>query len=377
MLANSRLDIRRKFGLRPCAPVEFGTLTWHLSCAADLCGIDHTFGGNGRSSNFPGVFKLKLTSRLLFIYLIGFLLTAHAEQPSWPLRPIRLVVPSAAGGGADQVARVLAQQLTIELGKSVVIENRPGAAGLLATLAVKTAPADGYTFLLATNSTHAANRYLFRRQPYDALRDFAQVAMIGTYGSVAVVNVQSRYKSVQELISYAQQHPDKVFFGYYSSSSQVPAELLKVRAGLQISGVSYKSIQQIVMDLLGGAIDFAFVDYVTATQPISQGQLRPLAVTDAVESPVWPSVPTMSRYYPGFEVNGWFGMSAPAGTPVEVISQMNRYVSRSLHAVAVRKQLERLGLTVRVMQVDQFEAFIRADQKRWKDNIDLTGIQPQ
>nr|WP_232464631.1 tripartite tricarboxylate transporter substrate binding protein [Bordetella genomosp. 8] len=301
--------------------------------------------------------------------------SAHAAQ--WPERTVTIIVPSAAGGAADLTARTFAQYLGAKTGQSVVVEDRPGAGGIVGTNSVKTAPADGYTFLLSTNSTQAANPYLYKSLPYDPLKDFRQVGMLGTFGSVAVVAPGSNFRDMPQLVDYAKQHPGKVFYGYYSSSSQVPSALLKARADLQIDGAAYKNVTQIITDLRGGQIDFAFVDYLTAMGQIDGKGLRAIAVTGEAAHPAWPDVPPMSSYYPGFVVLGWLGLSAPAGTPEAVVQAMNRYMAQAVDDPDVRGKLTRLGLQPKRMDAAEFDSFVRQDAERWKQWIATAGITPQ
>lgn len=300
---------------------------------------------------------------------------AHAAQ--WPDRTVTIIVPSAAGGAADLTARTFAQYLGAKTGQSVVVEDRPGAGGIVGTNAAKSAPADGYTFLLSTNSTQAANPYLYKSLPYDPLKDFRQVGMLGTFGAVAVVSPDSPFHAMPQLVDYARHHPGKVFYGYYSSSSQVPSALLKARADIKMDGAAYKNITQIITDLRGGQIDFAFVDYLTAMGQIDGKGLRPIAVTGDTPNPAWPNVPTMSSLYPGFVVVGWLGLSAPAGTPEAVVQAMNRYLSQAVQDSEVHGKLIRLGLQPKQMDVPQFDTFVREDAGRWKQWIETAGIAPQ
>lgn len=315
----------------------------------------------------------------LFAFLLacGTWASAPSSAAEWPARTVTIVVPSAAGGAADLTARTFAQYLGARTGQSVVVEDRPGAGGIVGTQSVKSAPADGYTFLLSTNSTQAANPYLYKSLPYDPFKDFRQVGMLGTFGSVAVVSPTSPFRSVPQLVAHARQHPGKVFYGYYSSSSQVPSALLRARADLQMDGAAYKNVTQIITDLRGGQIDFAFVDYLTAMGQIEGKGLRPIAVTGEAPNAAWPDVPTMSSFYPGFVVVGWLGLSAPAGTAEAVVRAMNRYLEQAVEDPAVRDKLVRLGLQPRHMDVAQFDRFVRDDAGRWKQWVETAGIAPQ
>lgn len=314
---------------------------------------------------------------LAALAICGAWTMAPTHAAPWPERTVTIIVPSAAGGAADLTARTFAQYLGAKTGQTVVVEDRPGAGGIVGTNSVKSTPADGYTFLLSTNSTQAANPYLYKSLPYDPLKDFRQVGMLGTFGSVAVVSPGSPFQAMPQLVDYAKQHPGKVFYGYYSSSSQVPSALLKARAGLQIDGAAYKNVTQIITDLRGGQIDFAFVDYLTAMGQIDGKGLRAIAVTGEAANPAWPDVPTMSSYYPGFVVLGWLGLSAPAGTPEPIVQAMNRYLAQAIDDPEVSGKLTRLGLQPKRLDVAQFDAFVREDAGRWKEWIATAGIAPQ
>ncbi|WMD18682.1 tripartite tricarboxylate transporter substrate binding protein [Achromobacter seleniivolatilans] len=307
----------------------------------------------------------------------GALHTSGAMAAGWPEKPVTLIVPSASGGAADLTARTFAQYLGAQTGQTVIVEDRPGAGGIVGTNAAKNAAADGYTFLLSTNSTHSANQFLYKSLPYDAQKDFQQVGMLGTFGTVGVVAPDSPYRTVPELVAYAKQHPGDVFFGYYSSSSQVPSELLKQRAGINITGAAYKNITQIITDLRGKQIGFAFVDYLTAMGQIDGKGLVPIAVTGAQPNAAWPSVPAMATYYPDFVVAGWLGLSAPARTPPEIVAKMNAYMQAAVKDVATANKLRALGLTPESMDVPRFDAFVKEDTERWKEWIRISGIQPQ
>ena len=318
-------------------------------------------------------------TRLLHPALLGasLLLAASAQAAGWPEKPVTIIVPSAAGGAADLTARTFAQYLGEKTGQTVVVEDRPGAGGIVGTNAAKNAQGDGYTFLLSTNSTHAANQFLYKSLPYDAQKDFRQVGMLGTFGTVGVVSPDSPYRSVPELVAYAKQHPGEVFFGYYSSSSQVPSELFKQRADINITGAAYKNITQIITDLRGKQIGFAFVDYLTAMGQIDGKGLVPIAVTGAQPHVAWPNVPTMASYYPDFVVAGWLGLSAPAGTPPDVVAKMNAHMQAAVKDETTAKKLRALGLTPESMDVARFDAFVHEDTARWKEWIRISGIQPQ
>lgn len=304
-------------------------------------------------------------------------LSAAAHADTWPDKPITIIVPSSAGGAADLSARTLARFLSQKSGANVVVEDKPGAGGIIGTTAVKQAAPDGYTFLLSTNSTQSANQFLYKKLPYDAAHDFVNVGMLGKFGTVAVVAPDNPINSLAELVASAQKNPNKVFFGYYSSSSQVPSELLKHYAKIQIEGAAYKNVTQILTDLRGKQIQFAFVDYLTAMGQIEGKNLKPIAVTGAKPNPAWPGVATTSGDYPGFIVEGWLGISAPKGTPAAIVDKMNAYLKDALQDEATRTQFAKLGLQPESMDVPTFQAFVTEDVQRWKEWVKTAQIPQQ
>ena len=301
---------------------------------------------------------------------------AHA-QGAWPDRPIRIFVPSAAGGAADLHARVFGHFLEKKVSQPVVVDNRPGAGGIIGTEATKNAPADGYNFLISTNSTHSANEFLYKKLPYDPVADFAPVGLFTTYASVGMVPAESALRSIADVIALAKAKPGEVFFGYYSSSSQVPSELVKARAGIDITGVAYRNVTGITTDLASGRIHFAFADNATATAPLQTGRVRAIAVTSLDRLPNLPDVPTVAETLPGFEMEGWIGLTAPAGTPAPVVARMNALMREAATDPAARDALEKAGMRVRAMSVEEFTAFLKADRARWEEWVRIARIEPQ
>ena len=312
----------------------------------------------------------------LMLAIITAASAAHA-QSDWPAKPVRIIVPSAPGGAADFTARTFGRYLEAQLKQPVVIENRAGAGGVLGTEAAKNAPADGYTYLLSTNSTHAANVSLFAKLPYDPQKDFDAVGMFGTFATVAMVKQGSTLRSIPELVQYARANPGKVTFGYYSSSSQVPPELLKARAGIEMTGASYKNITQIITDLAGGIVDFAFMDMLSAAPALQSGRMTPIAVSSPARLASLAGVPAVAEAIPGYEVEGWLGLTAPAGTPPAVIARISALVAAAVADPAVKAALEKQGMNPRVMRADELKAFMVADQKRWAEWVRLAKIAPQ
>ena len=302
---------------------------------------------------------------------------AAAEGDPWPTRTVRLIIPSAAGGAADFVGRTLGRFFEPRLGQPVVVDNRPGAGGITGTEAAKLAAPDGYSFLVATNSTHAANEFLYRRLPYDPVRDFAHVGLLGTYPTIAVVASDAPFRSIPALVAQARANPGRVFFGYYSSSSLVPAALLKARAGIDVTGAAYRNITQIVPDLIGGQIQFAFLDSLSAAPALQSGRVMPIAVSAPRRTAQQPDLPTVAESIPGFVVEGWFGLTAPAGAPGPVLDRMQDLLRQAVADPAVAAALTRQGLTPGFAPGEAMDRFLVEDRARWRDWVALAGIQPE
>lgn len=303
---------------------------------------------------------------------------AAQAQARWPDKEVTIVVPSAPGGAADFTARALGHFITRRVpGAVVVIDDRPGAGGILGTLIAKQSPADGYHFLLSTNSTHAANVSLYAHLGYDPQKDFEPVGMIGQFSTVLMVRADARLASLIDLIRLARSRPGQLNYGYYSSSSQVPAELLKSRARLDVVGVSYKNITQIITDLLGGQIDFAFMDMLSASPALENPRLRPLAVSAPSREPMLPDVQSVAETLPGFALQGWIGLHAPVDTPRPAIERMAALIAQAIADDDVQKALARRGMTVMQMTGTQMREYIRQDVLRWAGWIRLAGIVPQ
>lgn len=302
---------------------------------------------------------------------------AFASAAAWPAtKPISIIVPSASGGAADFIARTFAQHVPRTLpGANVVVDNRPGAAGILGTLAAKSAAADGYTFLLTSNSTHAANVSLYRKLRYDPLKDFVQIGMFGHFSSVLLVRANAPFKTLPELIAAARSQPGKLNYGYYSSSSQVPAELLRVLAKLDFQGASYKSVTQILTDLMGGQLDFVFIDTLSAAPALQNDRLRPIAVSSPQPLPALAQVPAAHTVVPGLELQGWFGLAAPAGTPAVAVEGMGRALQQAMADSAVQQAFSERGFENQWRSGPDLQRFIQDDIRRWAKWVDMAGIE--
>lgn len=301
-----------------------------------------------------------------------------AQAQDFPSRPITIVVPFAAGSGTDTQARVVGQAIAADTRATVVVENKAGANGFIAAQAVARAAPDGYTVLMTTNTTHAANEHLFRKMPYDPVKDFTPVALMGLGSMYLVVRQDSPAKSVAELMALARSQPGKLNFGAGSSSSRVGSEMFKQLAALKVTHVPYKSNPLAVTDLIGGQIDFMFLDAPTAMPHITGGKLRPLAVSGNTRMSATPAVPTMDEAgVKGFDVSYWFAVYGPAGLPPAVLKKLNEMFVKASDAPEVKLLRERSSGIAATSTPEELARFQAAESAKWGKVIKAAGIEPE
>jgi len=301
-------------------------------------------------------------------------LAAHAQ--SYPAKPVTIVVPFAAGGTTDILARVIGQALNKELGQSVLVDNRAGAGGNIgAQLAAKAVP-DGHTLFMGTVGTHAINQSLYRKLPFDPVKDFAPLTRVAMVPNLLVAHPGKPYKNVKELVAYAKANPGRVNFGSSGSGSSIhlSGELFNALAKVDMVHVPYKGSAPAVTDLVGGQIDVMFDNMPSAIQHVRSGRLRALAVTTAKRSPELPDVPTIGEAgVPGYEATSWFGMFAPAGTPAPVVARLNAALVKVLADPAVKKKLAEQGAEPYSETPEQFAEFIRKESAKWSKVVKESG----
>jgi tripartite-type tricarboxylate transporter receptor subunit TctC len=297
-------------------------------------------------------------------------------QVDWPSRAIRLIAPSAAGGATDTVGRILGRFMEQQLKQPVVTEAKPGAGAVLGAQYVKQAAPDGYTYLISGSSTHSANPFLFARLPYDPQKDFVNVGMVGFIPAIGLARKGAGIHSIADLVRLAKERPGKITYGYATSSSQVPPAMIQVRANIDLLGAAYKSLAQIITDLAGGTIDFAFLDIMSAAPAMQNPNIVSFASTSPRRLPHLPDVAPVAETIPGFEIQSWIGIAAPAGTPTEVVQRMNAVLNASLANAEVHGSLEKLGMSVQPMAVPELAAFVEADRKRWGEWVRIAKIEP-
>ncbi|CAN7715753.1 tripartite tricarboxylate transporter substrate binding protein [Variovorax sp. LjRoot290] len=306
------------------------------------------------------------------------LCTAHAQD--YPAKPVSLVVGFAPGGSADILARLMAQKLGGPLGQTVIVDNRPGAGATIATAAVAAAKPDGYTLLMVT-SGHAGSSALYPKLSYDTQKSFDPVAKVGASPVVIVAPASTPYKQMKDVVDAARKSPGKLNYaagGGGATTTSLAAEFLKSETKIDMVMVPYKGSGPALTALLSGEVDVGFDIPSSALPHIKSGKLRPLAVTTRTRSSVLPDVPTVAEQgLPGFEVTGWFGILAPAGTPPAVIARLNKEVNAVLSDPDTRQKLESLGVEAASGSPAEFGKLIESETKRYGDAIRKLGIKAE
>jgi tripartite-type tricarboxylate transporter receptor subunit TctC len=316
--------------------------------------------------------------RVAWLALLAIAASAPAQAEIYPSRPVTIVVPFAAGGGSDLLARLVAQKLEEKLGKPFIIENRPGAATTLAAMQAVRATPDGTTLMQATSSTMAINVSMSRKMPYEPLKDLVPVALLSSSPFFLVVNNNSPIRSVADLIALAKANPNGLNYGSGGPGSMhhLSTELLQSLAGIQMTHVPYKATPPAMNDLLAGHIQVLFGDTTSTLPMIQQGAVRGVAVTTAKRSPAAPDIPAVAETVPGFESASWQMLVAPGAPPPEVIALLNREVHAIFSNPAVIGELERRGigpaLTGNPAEVSEF---VKKEIVRWSDVVRRAGLE--
>lgn len=301
-----------------------------------------------------------------------------ARADDYPSRPIRLVVPYAAGGGADSVARIIAKRVSETIGQAIVIENRGGAGSIIGTELVNKAGPDGYTLLMGQSGPISINPAVYKNLPYDPLKDFAPVTMTTAYPYLMVVSPALGVKTLQEFVALARLKPGELNYGTtgVGAANHLVTELFDSRAGIRMTHIPYRGTALAVTDLLAGHVQVVFADPISALQHISAGTLRALAVTSRERSPVAPDVPTISESgYPGFDAIAWHGILAPANTPPAVIKKLNAEILAALKDPETKALLEKQAMQTVGNSPEAFASFIRRDIAIWKAVAEQANVE--
>jgi tripartite-type tricarboxylate transporter receptor subunit TctC len=301
---------------------------------------------------------------------------AHAAD-TFPARPVRMIVPSGAGGVTDVLGRILAHKLGENLGQQVVIDNRPGASGIVGSQIVATAVPDGYTLLMVFPS-HVVNPFLYKTMPYDTEKAFAPITIVSTVSLLLTVNPDLPAKSTQELIAYAKANPGKLNYGTVGSGSlgHLGAELFRSMSGTRMTQIAYKGSPQILAALIGGEINMYMVASISGVMPqLKSCRVRGLGVSTKQSLPVLPNVPPIADALPGYEARGWNGVFAPAGTPKHIIEKLHREIVKIVRSPEFAQNLLAEGATAVGNTPEEFANVIRADMKKWAAVIKEAGIK--
>ncbi len=307
--------------------------------------------------------------------LLTMPVTAHAQ--AYPTKAVCLMVPYAPGGGTDILARLFAQKLTESWGQSVVVENRPGADGVIGSEVIMGAPPDGHSLMLVV-AAHVINPFVKSRMPFDVLKDFTPVTLVSASPWVVVVNPAVPATNIRELIALAKAQPGKLTFGSSEPSSRLAGEQFKVQAGVDLLHIPYKGGSQIMADLLGGHIQVGFTSVLTVLQHYKSGKLRVLGVGGRNRSPSMADVPTVVEGgLAGYETSAWYGMYAPPGTPVEIANKIQREIARITNLPDVRERLTQLGAEPVANTPEEFAAFARAEYAKYEKLVKQAGMKPE
>ena len=321
---------------------------------------------------------MKIRTLAAAVALLAALAGSHARAQTYPSRPVTIVVPFAAGGGSDLLARLVSQKLEEKLGKPFIIENRPGAATMLAAMQVVRATPDGYTLMQATSSTMAINVSMQKKMAYEPLKDLVPVALLSSSPFFLVVNKDSPLHSVADLIALAKAKPNSLNYGSGGPGSMhhLSTELLQNLAGIHMTHVPYKATPPAMNDLLAGTIQVLFGDTTSTLPFIKQGPVRALAVTTVKRSPAVPDVPAVAETVPGFESASWQMLVAPGATPPEVIALLNREVHAIFSDPTVIHELDRRGVGPALTgNPEEVREFVKKEIVRWSDVVRRAGLE--
>lgn len=299
---------------------------------------------------------------------------AHAQQ--YPTKPIRILVGFAAGGPSDVGARTIAQKLTEKWGQPVIVDFRPGAAGNIATELAAKAPPDGYT-LLSAAFAHAVNPSLYSKLPFSAEKDFVPILMFASVSNLLVAHPSLPVRSVKDLIALAKSRPEQLTVGSagVGTSSHLSGELLKMMAGIKLTHVPYKGLAPAHVDTIGGQLSLLFDGIVTGVPAAKSGRLRALGVTSPTRWQGAPDIPSIAEALPGFDVRGWYGLLAPAGTPREIIQRINTETARAIREPDARERLYSIGSEPLANTPEEFAAFIQNEMAKWAKVVKAVGVK--
>ena len=325
----------------------------------------------------PGTLRIILTGLLAAASLCSSAL-AQPAPAAYPNKPIRFILPFPPGSGTDIGARILAQQVSNQTGQPVVVDNRAGGNGLIAAQAAAQAPADGYTVFVTTMTTQAVNLSLYKKLPYDPVKDFAPVTLLNRSPMLLIVRASADApKTLAELTERIRRNPGKTTFASGNTSSRVAAEMYRALTGTEVVHVPYKGTPQAIVDVIGGQIEFMFPDLSPAVPLVRSGQLRALAVTGNRRVASVPDVPTMAKAGVPIDLVAWSGAFVPAATPRAVVERLNKLLHTAMASREYQEQAVKSGTEPSPMSPEQFGDFVRSEVDNWGRAVKAAGIQPE
>lgn len=299
-----------------------------------------------------------------------------AAAQTYPAKPVRILVTLGPGSASDILARLVADELTKRMGQTFIVENRPGAGGNIAAEAAAKAPADGYTLLMSTISTHGINPSLYAAMPFDPVKDFAPIGLLAANPNVLIVSPALPVGSLKELLALAAQKPGELTFssGGAGTSQHLSGELMSTMANVKLTHVPYKSTPESVNAVIGGQVSMTFASVPVAQAQVKAGKVKGLGITSEKPLATWPEMPTLaSQGLPGFNVSAWFGMSAPAGTSEAIVTRLNGELNAIMATPGVREKLANQGMEVLTGTPAQYGSFVRAEIDRWRPIVKASG----
>ena len=317
---------------------------------------------------------LRTFARSVLVAVALVALPAAAWAQAYPSKPIRIVVPFGPGSATDTISRMLGDKAGKVLGTTFVVDNRPGANGLIAAREVVNGPKDGYTIMVSSNSAHAANVYLYKELGYDPVKNFAPITGLTINPHVVVVRSDLPIHSMKELIDYGKANPGKLNFANGNTGMLANAALIQAMGGFKAVDVAYKSPPLAVQDLLGGRIDVLSTDYFIVNEHIKAGKLRAIGVTSRTRLHALPDVPAISETIPGYELNGWVAAFAPAGTPRDVILKLNKAFAEFINSPDFQKYMDQQGMQGFASTPEDLGAFQKEQVGKWAEVLQRAGV---
>src|SRR5258707_10496254 len=304
--------------------------------------------------------------------------TGAASAQSFPSKAVHIFVPYPAGGGVDVLTRTLGEVVSKQWGQSVLVENRPGAGGVIASQAVATSPPDGYTLIMVA-SGHATNPLLYPKIPYDTFKDVTPGSLLASSPNILLVRADSPFKTVADVITAAKTRPGSLSFAHAGTgtSTHLAGELFKALAKIDLNAIPYKGGAPAINDLLGGQIPMSFNNGPESVGQLQAGTVRALAVTTAARAPFLPNVPSMAETVPGYDTGVWWGLLGPAGLPPDVLAKLSHDFVAALNTDAVKERLGKLGAQPIGSSPQEFDAKIRADFEKWEPIIKAAGMKAE